>query len=212
MRNPYMKFQNPSMHGSWTDGRTDTQTNNLKPICPVNFFEVGGIIKGQISSSSLIPVFAIHLPTVHVCTKFQPSKLTVPEKSVTKNFNVWKLERKKNEEIKGWICRSSLIPVYTIHLPTVHVCTKFQPSRLTVPEKSVMKNFNVWKLERKKNEEIKGWISRSSLIPVHTIHLSTVHVCTKFQCSRPHSSWEKCDEKFHLKGYGMTESQSDRMY
>ena len=31
MRNPYMKFQNPSMHGSWTDGRKDGQpeTNML---------------------------------------------------------------------------------------------------------------------------------------------------------------------------------------
>ena len=37
--------------------------------------------------------------------------LTVPEKSVTKKFNVWKLERKKNEEIKGRINTSSLIPV-----------------------------------------------------------------------------------------------------
>ena len=37
MRNPYMKFQNPSMHGSW---RTDGRTHNPKPICPVNFFEV----------------------------------------------------------------------------------------------------------------------------------------------------------------------------
>ena len=27
--------------------------------------------------------------------------LTVPEKIVTKNFNVWKLERKKNEKNKG---------------------------------------------------------------------------------------------------------------
>ena len=27
-----------------------------------------------------------------------------------------KIERKKNEEIKGQICRSSLIPVNTIHL------------------------------------------------------------------------------------------------
>ena len=33
-------------------------------------------------------------------------------------------------------------------------------------------------------------------IPVHTIHLPTVDVCTKFQPSRPHSSCEKCDEKF----------------
>ena len=60
---------------------------------------------------------------------------------------------------------------------------------LTVPEKSVTKNFNVRKLERKKNEKkIKGQISSSSLIPVYTIHLPTVHVCTKFQSSRPHSS------------------------
>ena len=51
---------------------------------------------------------------------------TVSEKSVTKNLYVWKLERKKNEEIKGRINISSLIPVYTIHLPTVHVCTMFQ--------------------------------------------------------------------------------------
>ena len=117
--------------------------------------------------------------------------LTVPEKSVTKNFNVRKLERKKNEEIKGRICRSSLIPVYTIHLPTVHVRPSFNLLGLTVPEKSVTKNFNVWKLARKKNEEIKGQISSSSLILVYTIHLFTVHVCTKFQSSRPHSFWAK---------------------
>ena len=32
MRNPYMKFQNPSMHGSWTDRRMYAQpeTNMLK--------------------------------------------------------------------------------------------------------------------------------------------------------------------------------------
>ena len=38
MRNPYMKFQNPSMHSSW---RTDGQP---KPICTVNLFEVWGIV------------------------------------------------------------------------------------------------------------------------------------------------------------------------
>ena len=32
------------------------------------------------------------------------------------------------------------------------------------------------KLERKKNENIKGQISSSSLIPLHTIHPSIVHV------------------------------------
>ena len=108
--------------------------------------------------------------------------LTVPEKSMTKNINVWKLERKKNEEIKGKIGSSSLIVVYTYPLSTC--VPNFNLLGLRVPEKSVTKNFNVWKLERRKNEEIKGWIC-SSLIPVYMIHLSTVHVCTKFQSSRP---------------------------
>ena len=40
--------------------------------------------KRQISSSSLILVYTIHLPTLHACTKFQPSRPLVPEKSVTK--------------------------------------------------------------------------------------------------------------------------------
>ena len=29
------------------------------------------------------------------------------------------------------------------------------------------------------------------------LHPPIVHMCTKFQPSRPHSSWEKCDENFN---------------
>ena len=54
MRNPYLKFQNSSIHGfkvmlcikkrdERTEGRTDGRTNNPEAICPSNFFEVGGI-------------------------------------------------------------------------------------------------------------------------------------------------------------------------
>ena len=54
MKNPYMKFQNPSMYGlevmlcikkrnGRTDGRTHARTNVPEAICPSNFFEVGGI-------------------------------------------------------------------------------------------------------------------------------------------------------------------------
>ena len=56
MKNPYMKFQNPSMYGlevmlcikkrnGRTDGRTHARTNVPEAICPSNFFEVGGIKK-----------------------------------------------------------------------------------------------------------------------------------------------------------------------
>ena len=49
----YIKFQVPSSSGSLvlqptkgvTDRRTDRQTDRPKPICPLNFFEVGGIKK-----------------------------------------------------------------------------------------------------------------------------------------------------------------------
>ena len=55
MKNPYMKFQNPSVYGlevmlcikkrnGRTHGRTDARTNVPEAICPSNFFEVGGII------------------------------------------------------------------------------------------------------------------------------------------------------------------------
>ena len=55
MKNPYMKFQNPSMHGSevmlcikklngWTDRRTHAQMPQKQDA----FFKVGGIIKSII--------------------------------------------------------------------------------------------------------------------------------------------------------------------
>ena len=138
----------------------------------------------------------IHLSTVYVCTKFQASRPHSSWEKGDEKFQCWKLERKKNEEIKGWISSSSLILVYVIHLPTVHVFTNFQSSRPHSSREKCDEKFQCWKLQRKKNEEIKGWISSSSLIPVYMIHLPTVHVCTKFQSSRPYSSREKCDKKF----------------
>ena len=51
---PHIKFQDSSISGSrvsqlpsitdrQTDGRTDGRTDRPKPICPLNFSEVGGI-------------------------------------------------------------------------------------------------------------------------------------------------------------------------
>ena len=66
--------------------------------------------KGMNKSSSRIPVYMVHLPTIQVCTNFNLLGLTVLKRSVM-----------KNEEMKGQISSSSLIPVYMIHLPTAHV-------------------------------------------------------------------------------------------
>ena len=193
---------------------------------------------GRISSSSLIPVYTMHLPTVHVCTKFQPSRpysswencdekfqcLKIGEKEKWRNkgmntqqqpdsglhdafahcprvYQVWrkfllKIGEKKNEKkkkkIKGRI-RATAWFRYKRYIHSFTTClTSFNLLGFTVTEKSVTKNFNVWKLERMKNEEIKALIRSSSQM----IRLPIVHVCTKFQSSRLHSSWENCDDKF----------------
>ena len=71
---PHIKFQDSSISGSrvsqlpsitdrqtdgQTDRRTDGRTDRPKPICPLNFSEVGGI-KSQISS--ICYVLALELP------------------------------------------------------------------------------------------------------------------------------------------------------
>ena len=60
MRNPYMKFQNSSIHGfkvmlciKTRDERTDGRTDNPEAICPSNFFEVGGIKKQNLGQNSM---------------------------------------------------------------------------------------------------------------------------------------------------------------
>ena len=91
--------------------------------------------------------------------------------------------------------------MYTWYIHPMSMCvSSFNFIGLTVPEKSATKIFNVWKLERKKTEEIKGQISSSILIPVYMIHLPTVHVYTKFQ-----PSWEECDEKIQYLKIGEKE-------
>ena len=169
------KFQLCTPHSSW--GK-----------CDENFWlrigKKNEEIKGQISSNSLILIYTIHPPMVHVCTKFQLCRPHSSWEKCDKN-NVWKLERK----IKGQIS-SSLIPVYTIHTPTVHLCTKFQPTR---PHSS-------WEKCAEKFLMLENWKEKWRNKGMNSIHPLTGHVCTKFHPSSNHSSWEKSDKNFHLTG------------
>ena len=135
-------------------------------------------IKGWISSSSLIPAHKIHLPSVYF--KFQSSRPCSSREKSDERSQCWKLERKKNVEIKGWMSSSSLIMVYMIHLPTVHVCTNFQTSRPHTSQETCDEKFQCWNLERKKNEEIKGWIKQQ---PDSCIHDTSVHCPCVYQVS-----------------------------
>ena len=161
-------------------------------------------IKGQICSS-LIPLYTIHPPTVHMCYKFQSSRPHSSWEKCDKNFLCLKIcEKEKQKQNKG-NKSSSPIPVYTIHPSIFYMCNKFQPSRPHSSWEKCDEKFSCLKTGEKDNWKIKGRISSSSPIPVYTIHLSTVHVCTKFQPSRPHSSWEKCDKNFQCLKIGEKE-------
>ena len=100
------------------------------------------------------------------------------------------------------------IPDTSAHCSGVyHGCVpSFNLLGLTVPEKSVMKNFNGWKLERKKNEEIKEQIRGAAWFR-YTRYICSLTMCTKFHCSRLHSSWEKCDKKFQCLKIGEKENE-----
>ena len=103
----------------------------------------------------------------------------------------WREIKIKN---KGTNKRAAAWFRYTRYICPLSTCIpSFNLLGLIVPEKSMTKNFNVWKLERKKNYEIKGWISSSSWFR-YTRYICPLSTCTKFKSSRPHSSWEKCDE------------------
>ena len=77
-----------------------------------------------------------------------------------------------------------------IHQPTVHVWTKFQ---LCVPLSPWEKRddfFYIWKLERKKNEELKGRISRRNLVLFHIKQQMIHNISTKLQNPMCNSFWE----------------------
>ena len=64
---------------------------------------------------------------------------------------------------------------------------------LSVPDKREMNFFDTWKLERKKNEEIKGGKCRRRLVLFHIIQQMIHNICTKLQNHRFKSSWEIFD-------------------
>ena len=128
-------------------------------------------------SSSMIPVYTIHPPIFHVCNKFQLSRSHSSWEKYDETFDVWKLERKKYEKIKGWI-RAAAWFWYIWYIHPFSTCVpSFNLLGLTVPEKKVTKKFHVWKLERKKDE--KGWIRAAA----------AWFRCTQYTCPLFMSVW-----------------------
>ena len=98
-------------------------------------------------------------------------------------------------EKEGKINLSILIFFPTIYLAMLKVYTKFEDFGSHRSREICDRNLL---LERKKNGQIKGLISRRRLILSYTIQEVIPNICTKFQNPRCSSSWEIFDEKKSL--------------
>ena len=135
---------------------------------------------------------------------------TVSQKSLTKNFFIQSMERKKTGQIQGRIRGEGwfTIPRYTTSLST---CIPNMTSLAsTVSQKSLTKNFIIQSMERKKIGQIQGRISRRKLVCNPTIHYIIINLHTKHVYPSLHSYTEILDEKFHHSKYGKKENWTNK--
>ena len=106
--------------------------------------------------------------------------LSVPEKR-DDFFYIWKLERKKNEEIKGRISRKSLV-LFHIKQQMIHnICTKLQNPMCNSSWEIFVTNFPMYYIGVRDGKKEKGKINLCSFVFCPTIYLATVNVYTKFE-------------------------------
>ena len=134
---------------------------------------------------------------------------TVPQKSLTKNFIIQSMERKKIGQIQGRIRGEGwfAIPRYTTSLST---CIPIMTTLVcTVSQKSLTKNFIIQSMERKKIGQIKGRISRRRLVCNPTKQHVIINLYTKYDSSSLQGCGEIFEEKV-LRNYGRTDGMTDR--
>ena len=113
----------------------------------------------------------------------------------------WQSRPKKLGSIPAWY-----INVLSMCGPSFNlVCLSF-------PEKREMKLifFYISKLERKKNEEIKGRISRRNLVLFHIKQQMIHNICTKLQNPTCNSSWEIFVTNFPIYYTGVRDGKNEK--
>ena len=100
---------------------------------------------------------------------------TVSQKSLTKNFFIQSMERKKIGQIQGRISRRRLVCNPTIHYIIINLHTKYDNSSLHSFTEIFDKNFSIQSMERKKIGQIQGRIRGEGwfTIPRYITSLST---------------------------------------
>ena len=122
----------------------------------------------------------------------------VSQKSLTKNFTIQSMERKKIGQIQGRI-RGEVwfaIPRYNTSLST---CSpNITTLACTFSQKSLTKSFIIQSMERKKIGQTQGRIRRRRLVHNPTIQYIIINLLTKYNYSSLHSFTEIFDENFSI--------------
>ena len=106
-------------------------------------------------------------------------------------FGIWEKENWRNKGINKHQQPDSSNTWCTWYINLLSMCgPSFSFVGLSVSEKREMKLFDIWKLDRKKNEEIKGRICRRSLVLCYIKQQMIHNIFTKLQNSLCNSSWE----------------------
>ena len=105
-----------------------------------------------------------------------------------KKFNVLEFERKKIEGINKHQQPDSITHDTSTYWPCVDQVSTLCASHSLRKERSIF--FYIWKLERKKNEEIKGRVSKRNLVLSHIKQQMIHNTCTKLQNLMCNSSRE----------------------
>ena len=127
---------------------------------------------------------------------------TVSQKSLTKNFIIQSMKRKKIGQVLGRIRRRTLVRNPTIQYIIINLHTKY--------DFSLTKNFIIQSLERKKIGQIHGRIRRQRLVCNPIIQHDIINLYTK--CDYP--SLQGCEKIFDDKvlwNYGRKDGRMDGM-
>ena len=144
----------------------------------------------------------IHQPTVHVWTMFQLCVPLNPGEKTDEVFYIWKLERKKNEEIKGRISRKNLVLFHIKQQMIPNTCTKLQNLTCNSSWEIFVTNFPMYMYYigvrdgKKQTWKKKVKINVRTLVVCPTIYLVTLKMYKKFEDFGSHRSREICNRKF----------------
>ena len=165
-----------------------------------------GQIQGRISRGRLVRNPTVQYIIINLLTNMTTLACTVSQKSLTKNYIIQSMERKKIGQVQGRISRRRLVCNPTIQHIIINLHTKYEYSSLHSFREIFDEIFHHLKYGKKENwtntgKNKQGKAGSQSHGTIH--HYQLAH---QYDYSSLHSFTEIFDEKFHHSKYGKKEN------